>query len=400
MAAALAAAGLAGTAVPQAAAAVTPRSAPGQATRSVRPAPDQASWAIQKRYPLAAGQLSSVSCPTTSDCWTDGVTTGGAAKLLATTNGGQSWRPLTVPVTSPLEGISCPTVTDCWAVGGTLTAAKILASTDGGQHWTVQPVPAGTPLLYAVACAGTSDCWAVGGYDDDGAGIVLATTDCWAAGETSKDHGTVIATVNGGATWAAQTLPSDTFVQVTGIFCATTSECFAVGSAAVAATTNGGSAWTTQALPSGVGSLSAISCPTASACWATGRDSAGAPVVIATSDGGTTWTTQLTVSSPSSASFSSISCASASTCWSCGYRQQTRRVPGGHHRWRCQLDTGAGQEHDQPQRRVLHGHRRLLGDRRDQERQRHTPSAGLSSRARPAGGLPRPASMPMKVTPV
>jgi hypothetical protein len=138
MAAALAAAGLAGPAVPQAAAAVTAGSVPGQATRSVRAASDQASWAVQKLYPLAAGPLASVSCPTASDCWADGITTDTGAKVLATSNAGQSWHPESVPVSPPLYGITCPTVTDCWAVGGTGPSSrdvgKIVASTDGGRH--------------------------------------------------------------------------------------------------------------------------------------------------------------------------------------------------------------------------------------------------------------------------
>src|SRR5690349_16636746 len=52
------------------------------------------------------------------------------------------------------------------------------------------------------------------------------------------------------------------------VSCPTASRCWAVGGRTIVATTNAGVSWSLQTPPSGVTSLAAISCPDPSHCWA------------------------------------------------------------------------------------------------------------------------------------
>jgi hypothetical protein len=69
-----------------------------------------------------SNNLSSVSCPTTTNCFAVGAyaTTPGADTLVEQWNG-TSWSMITTPNpsadTNKLAGVSCPSTTNCFAVG-------------------------------------------------------------------------------------------------------------------------------------------------------------------------------------------------------------------------------------------------------------------------------------------
>ncbi len=89
--------------------------------------------------------------------------------------------------------------------------------------------------------------------------------------------------------------------------------CVAVGDdggnvATVIVTNNGGSTWSRSAPPSGVTTLSTVSCPSASVCYA-----GGGMGIMKSSNGGTTWTTQ-----DSTFPAQSISCFTIDECTAVG----------------------------------------------------------------------------------
>ena len=147
-----------------------------------------------------------VACPSTSDCTAVGSTGSGAnggnytGVIAVTTDAGRSWTYRAVPPeVENLTGVACASTSDCTAVGynyttgGATASAVIVATTDGGVTWTSQTVPSGVQILSAIACpAATSDCIAVG-YTVDSLG--------------SANGATIVATTNGGATWANRQSP-------------------------------------------------------------------------------------------------------------------------------------------------------------------------------------------------
>ena len=265
---------------------------------------------------------SSVSCPTSSDCWAVGLALDSsdddAGVVLATTNMGFSWTVQIAPIGNQaanenFTGVSCPTATDCSTTEYSrnfdfaFDSGGVLATTNAGSTWVPQSLPAdsATDNLSSVSCATTSDCWAVG--------------------DTSSDSGTVFATVNGGATWNPQTLPAALPIPAS-VSCPTSSECWVVGdtlsgSAAMAGTTDGGATWESVSIPSGITNLNDVSCLNGSNCWAVGftLDTTADEdfgTVLATTDGGTTWVPE-TVPSQIEGLFG-ISCPTSSDCWAVG----------------------------------------------------------------------------------
>lgn len=105
-----------------------------------------------------------------------------------------------------------------------------------------------------------------------------------------------------GSPWSGSLVPVALPLPVNSaaaVTCATASDCWAVGStvgsdgapngAAIIATNNGGMTWTVQAVPATVGFLSAIACSTRRQCVAMGQGQGTQGVAITTVNGGTTW---------------------------------------------------------------------------------------------------------------
>ena len=131
----------------------------GFPNRAIAQSPE---WGVQKHYPLPM-RLYGVSCPTTSDCWAVGGTDGyGPATVFATSDGGISWTPQSVPSDiGVLDGISCPTTSNCWAVGdGDTSLPTVIATTNGGGTWVEQSLPSNFYIVRALDCPTTSDCFA------------------------------------------------------------------------------------------------------------------------------------------------------------------------------------------------------------------------------------------------
>jgi photosystem II stability/assembly factor-like uncharacterized protein len=307
--------------------------------------------------------LSAVSCPTTSRCTVagsaespgDGVDSESTGPFVASSiDGGRAWKRATLPTgIAGLSTVSCPTRTECWVGGATETqAALVIATNDSGRAWASQTLPTGIAFLRGAYCPTTTNCFSVG-FVSSGAGGLLGTTDaggkwntekppsrvpelflfsvtcrsssdCWAVGDTPSNTGIVVATTDAGAVWKLQRVPSGTG-PLYSVSCATSTDCWAAGATTsgegdVVATTNGGSTWVSEALalPSPLNDLNALSCPSTSECWASGNPPSGAAaVMLRTTDGGKKWASQKLPSG--TAAVGGIACPSVSDCYAVGY---------------------------------------------------------------------------------
>ncbi len=189
------------------------------------------------------------------------------------------------------------------------TQAAVLGEPEGVPLVTGQPAPGQIGQLGAITCASATHCWAVGvpGPNDTlptgGATVIVATTD-------------------GGLVWTPQTVAGNYTPELSGVACATTSDCIAVGSngsssGVVVSTQDGGAHWVSATTPPGSIAVDSVECQGPSQCTAMVSD--GIVVWSArTADLGQTWTrmgdlpTFFTIDG-------AISCTSGGTCLVPGY---------------------------------------------------------------------------------
>jgi hypothetical protein len=133
---------------------------------------------------MGAGTLSGVQFVSPAQGWTVGQNA-----ILATTDGGAHWTPQLTGKLN-LTSVDFVSATDGWAVG----TASLLATTDGGARWTALPEPC--PLIRSVHFISPTAGFAVAGGDNVGGGIPY-------------QHGTVLATSDGGHSWRAMTTPAN-----------------------------------------------------------------------------------------------------------------------------------------------------------------------------------------------
>ena len=333
--------------------------------------------------PTGVQSLHDVDCPTARRCWAVGSTLGTAAAsssatVVTSSDGGATWKVQAVPPTvGYLTSIACTGARSCTAVGqvGTTGAGPgaVLTTQNGGGTWTLQAVPTGTTDVTAIACApgghcmaladvagrvtalsaaGTAAEWVAGGAlpatVSSAAGLSCTDADhCWATvtSPVDPDHiaGGIVATADGGVTWAPQTIPAG-IGALQGIDCtpsptvasptttappAPAIDCAAVGTTAtglgttrngqgvVLTTATGGATWSQAVVAGSSADLLAVSCG-AGPCVAVGTTVAAAPeagLVVVTGSTGTgpgAWGRASTaaVALP----LAGVSCASLSAC--------------------------------------------------------------------------------------
>jgi photosystem II stability/assembly factor-like uncharacterized protein len=277
---------------------------------------------------------------------------GVVAVLVTETNpasGSPVWNAQTAPIGSiGLASVSCPSPTDCVAVGvfGSNAATEILTTSNGGANWVRRGVPAGVVQLTSASCASVSDCIAVG-----------ANQEIYCCGSYPA---AIIATTDGGATWVSKAVPIDPTGfsnpgTLSAVSCTTATNCVAVGQCIancydiILVTNDGGNSWTNHyvpyAEPKPVLYLTAISCATSQNCVAVGNST-----IITTADGGMSWTTQPI---PDQAdTYTSVSCATTLRCVAVGntnpiqggttYRQVIDLSVDGGHTWTNEAVTTDG----------------------------------------------------------
>jgi hypothetical protein len=342
--------------------------------------------------------LLGVTCVARSDCWAVGF--GGTANIadvsqtLAEHWDGSTWSIVPTPDTSftqpnQLSAISCPSTTDCWAVGRAVPAKKgdvqNLVEHWDGNEWSIvasrDTKRKQINELNAVTCVGGSDCWAAG-IADNGAGLFFGETlaehwdgtawsivrtpdasgpsvgsnelngiscsaisDCWAVGIAftgSMGPNHTLAEHWDGRTWNIVASPNTSLSQtnvLSGVTCATSSDCWAVG---LGGSSNeevqtlaehwDGTAWSIVPTPdTSVGlenRLLGVTCVSSADCWAVGDatlpSDTGAQS-LAERWNGSAWSiapTQDVTSSPVN-SLDGTVCSTASNCWSVGWFSDT-----------------------------------------------------------------------------
>jgi photosystem II stability/assembly factor-like uncharacterized protein len=121
--------------------------------------------------------LYAVSFPDAQHGWTVGE----FGTILATADGGRTWRQQRAPVDSTLFGTYFETAERGWAVG---IDAVVLHTSDGGATWNQVPVPLELRAFYDIVVKGEHG---------------------WIAG----DAGTLLKTGDAGRTWQVEPLPID-----------------------------------------------------------------------------------------------------------------------------------------------------------------------------------------------
>ena len=96
-----------------------------------------------------AVDLTGISCSDSEDCVAVGNTgnLGAGSTIMGTTTGGLSWTAQTPPPgTSQLSSVSCPTTVDCFAVGVNSVLASVNGATHGARSRFPPTSPASTPF--------------------------------------------------------------------------------------------------------------------------------------------------------------------------------------------------------------------------------------------------------------
>ncbi|MGH9131342.1 MAG: hypothetical protein ACRDWV_06635 [Acidimicrobiales bacterium] len=237
---------------------------------------------------------------------------------------GGSWTstgPGKYPSGAILSGVSCPRTAACWAAGksGAPDATSPYAEHYQNGRWSQVSTPKLTGGLDAVSCASNSDCVAVGyRFESDNRGAPLM--ERW-----------------NGRHWSVMSGPSlgGNNTSLTGVSCPTASTCFADGyivkdrsgpaidSGEPFVERYNGYAWSVsyRSTKAGVGvMMGAIACPGTSSCTAVGTGGTAAAgegtFVLALGPHG--WSTPSSAQPDSFPSLEGVACANNSACYAVG----------------------------------------------------------------------------------
>lgn len=214
-----------------------------------------------------------------------------------------------------LLGVTCNSATDCWAVGGSHSA---LIEHWNGSRWSVVASPAfsSISILSDVTCVSTSDCWAVGSYYNDVSGRVETLIEHW-----------------DGVGWSAVNSPNASASipnKLEAVTCNSASDCWAVGSYGAQSTVAqqtliehwDGFFWSIVASPNTSPTqenfLSGVTCAGPSDCWAVGHTTLSTQGLIQHWDG-VAWTIVASPAPNTPMVIRGVTCTSPTECWAVGY---------------------------------------------------------------------------------
>ncbi len=279
-----------------------------------------ATW--ERRVVQNVSGINSMSCPQVKTCYAVGGDSffssfsGGTWKsvslLVATYNGGRTWKQLKLPSGNTPGKVICTSVTTCYVALdiGPFKQAQIVATTNGGATWRQYKPPGGNGYHESISCPAISQCYAL------------------VSGGSSAPR--FFVTIDSGARWALRGEPSRSGILLS-LACPGVSTCYAIspqqGASRVFVTTDAGRTWRAESVPANVGGLNAISCSTVSRCTAVGSKKPGPiraknsfltinSIVLATTDGGRTWV-EKTVP-VATQGLTRITCPSQTTCFASG----------------------------------------------------------------------------------
>ena len=186
----------------------------------------------------------------------------GTAIVYRTTNAGRRWTRVRLGLVADLNAVSFANTKVGWAVAD----GAVLHTVDGGLHWSVRRVRT-IGRWTEVQALGTRRAWLGGAY------------------------GTVLRTVNGGATWKRL---HTGLGELEAIQFASSNDGWAAGGGEIVHTTDGGAHWTSQLSTGNGAEITGLSFADSRHGWATtfGFLPALSPAVYHTTDGGAHWTQQ------------------------------------------------------------------------------------------------------------
>jgi len=124
--------------------------------------------------------------------------------------------------------------------------------------------------------------------------------------------------------------PTTTDGYMSALSCPTAAVCEATGELngqpLIAGSSDGGELWEPQALPTGTSEISDVACPATRTCFAV-PGTAGPNIILSTTTGGQTWAT--TTVGTSTTALNSIACTSATHCVATGYNAIAVTTDGG-----------------------------------------------------------------------
>jgi probable HAF family extracellular repeat protein len=206
--------------------------------------------------PAVINELNSIACNSTSDCWAVGEHFSDNHDLIYQTLiehwDGLSWTAVSSPNTSPLQSnglssITCSSSSDCWTVGSAAASnlsVPLIEHWDGA-NWTIanssNPISMSS-YLTGISCLSASDCTA-GGYQTTAEG---AATNQTFVNQTLVERWD-------GSTWSIVNTPNTSLSDnnlLLGVTCISGQECWATGNQepAVTAATNAAPAHMSQTL--------------------------------------------------------------------------------------------------------------------------------------------------------
>src|SRR6476646_90508 len=292
--------------------------------------PQSGDWSIVSSPNTSATQnndLFGVTCVSASDCWAVGDYSNEnlIPRTLIEHWDGTSWAIVSSPNTGTtdrnfLTGVTCASASECWAVGYYYNGSIIqtLIERWDGTSWAIvsSPNPAPNSYLNDVTCVSASDCRAVGYYYNGKAYQTLIERwdgTSWA----------IVSSPNTGATQNNLLFP---------VTCVSASECWAVGNYYNGSAYQtlierwDGTSWAIVTSPNTSATqendLYGVTCGSASECWAVGYyyDDNFLPRTLIERWDGNSWAI---VSSPNTSTtqanfLQAVTCASASECWAVG----------------------------------------------------------------------------------
>jgi Tfp pilus assembly protein PilV len=308
--------------------------------------------------PAGVVSLSAITCPTASRCFAYGQGTGGGAILTASVGTGPlTWHLVTGATgVSVVHSLTClSSTTTCYAAATTSsTKAEILSATSATPgKWGPDTLPTSPKAVIAVSelACGTSSCFSLASSSTAALVLSLSSSSpttwvedtvrtvpasltsiacpsashCYAIGKASSTVPAVVSLVvhtSTTTTWARDSIKTASVTSLSLLQCPAKSTCYAAGATAsgpaivslYASTTT----WNADGLPTGLGSITALTCPTTSQCAAvaTKTTPAGAAVISLDSTG-VKWTSDTLPTSP--AFLAGIACSSArSKCATAG----------------------------------------------------------------------------------
>lgn len=270
---------------------------------------------------------------------------GGDTRLMRTTDGGSIWLydPLQRPLLNPIS-VACTSMHRCILAANGYIYTTTLSSSPGyvwktverGQNW-LSPISASCNLsgscsvtlgadpghiLIGIGSNG-GESWTLRSFGNN---VVASSAACWdgksclvalsddeylPGGELSS----VFGTVNGGKVWKSL-FTQDDIPTLSSVDCPTSSACFATGDDSAdgyaESSSTAGRTWNLLPTVTGTSSITSVSCVSASVCFGA-TVTGGAPAgLLVTRNSGSSWTN---AGLPSGAKPLSITCTSSSSCF-------------------------------------------------------------------------------------